>query len=59
MVKISPFQLLMSLETKDKRFLKRLRRTDANPKKTEMHELSDEDFKEVNIHVSMSNYKHA
>jgi hypothetical protein len=24
-----------------------------------MHELSDEDFKEVNIHVSMSNYKHA
>jgi hypothetical protein len=49
----------MNLETKDKRFLKRLRRTDANPKKTEMHELSNEDFKEVNIHVSMSNYKHA
>jgi hypothetical protein len=35
----------MNLQTKDKRILKRLRRTDANTKKREMHELSDEDFK--------------
>jgi hypothetical protein len=49
MLKVSPFQLITTLHSKDERIVNRLRTINTYTKTTERQELSDEDFKKAKI----------